>query len=57
MPSKRKRSSSPIKLMDRPLADYPSDSEEDEERYYAIKPVRQTESRLLDQKQMFMKWT
>ena len=49
MPSKRKRSSSPIILVDRPLADY-SDSEEDEEKYYAIKPVRQTESRLFRSK-------
>ena len=50
MPSKRKRSSSPIILVDRPLADYSSDLEEDEEKYYAIKPVRQTKSRLFRSK-------
>ena len=50
MPSKRKKSSSPTKLVDRPLADYSSVSEEDEEKYYAIKPVRQTGSRLFRSK-------
>ena len=45
--SKRKRSSSPSKLII--LVDY-SDSEEDEEKYYAIKPVRQTESKLFRSK-------
>ena len=51
IPSKRKRSSSPIILVDKPLVDY-SDSEEDEdfEKYYAIKPIRQTESRLFSSK-------
>ena len=48
---RRKRSSSPIILVDRPLVYYSSDSEEeDEEKYYAIKPVRQTESRLFRSK-------
>ena len=54
MPSKRrKRSSSPIILVNRPpLVNYSSDSEEeeDEEKYYAIKPIRQTESRLFRSK-------
>ena len=50
MPSNRKRSSSPIILVDRPSADYSSESEEDEEKYYAIKPIRQTESRLFRSK-------
>ena len=52
MPSKRReRSSSPIILVNRPLVNYSSDlEEEDEEKYYAIKPVRQTVSRLLRSK-------
>ena len=48
---RRKRSSSPIILVNRPpLVNYSSDSEDDEEKYYAIKPVRQTESRLFRSK-------
>ena len=52
MPSKRrKRSRSPIIQVNRPLVEYSSDSEEeDEEKYYVIKPVRQTESRLFRSK-------